>query len=238
MSSASLIVALDYETRDEALEAVDALSSHIKWFKVGKQLFTRYGPEIVRDIASKGVQVFLDLKFHDIPNTVEKASREATRLGVGMFNVHCSGGVAMMEAAARGCEAMAKECNIQKPIVLGVTVLTSISDDVLHEEIRCQASLKEQVQHLALLAKKAGLDGVVASPQEIELIREACGEAFKIVTPGVRPVWASKNDQHRVCTPAEALKKGASYLVVGRPITHASVPAEAATRIIQEIEGT
>ncbi len=189
---------------------------------------------MVEMIRQKGQRTFLDLKFHDIPNTVAKASQEATTLNVTMFDVHATGGLEMMKAAAQAARTTAKELGIQKPMVLAVTVLTSLDNEAL-QEVGMGSSVEEQVARLARLAEKGGLDGVVASPQEIQLIRRTCGENLVIVTPGVRPVDSVKDDQKRVMTPREALEAGADYLVIGRPIQHAKDPVEAAERIVEEI---
>jgi orotidine-5'-phosphate decarboxylase len=219
-----LVLALDVETFEEAKELVDELKEYVGVFKVGNQLFTNVGPRIVEYINSVNSKVFLDLKYHDIPNTVKGATKAANNLGAFICNVHCSGGLEMMKAAEGG-----------DTIVLGVTVLTSIDAKTLKSEGHVQEKLEDHVVHLALLAKKAGLNGVVASPHEIKLIREACGEEFVILTPGVRPTWAATGDQKRVMTPKEAVEAGANYIVVGRPITQAEDRVEAAKKILYEI---
>jgi len=231
-----IIFALDVAHFDDAQRFVRLLKDRVGLFKVGKQLFTHAGPKVVDMIRQKGQRTFLDLKLHDIPNTVAKASQEATRLDVAMFNVHAMGGVDMMEAAGGAARGTAKELGIQKPAVLAVTVLTSLDNKAL-KEVGIEAPVEEQVSRLAKLAKKAGLDGVVASPQEIQLIRKTCGEDFVIVTPGVRPAETAKHDQKRVMTPREAIEAGADYLVIGRPIQHAKDPVEAAERIAEEMAG-
>lgn len=231
-----LIVALDVNTRDEAERLVDQLQPFVGAFKVGMQLYNSEGPPIVRLLNERGGKVFVDLKFHDIPNTVAQAGRVMTRLGAFMYNLHVAGGREMMRCAV---EATRKEAEIrggQSPLILGVTVLTSITSQQLREEIGIERDLTEQVVEWAKMAKEAGLDGVVASPQEITALRKACGPEFLIVTPGVRPAGAQRNDQQRVMTPGEAIKAGASYLVVGRPITAASNPAAAAQAIVEEME--
>lgn len=227
-----LIVALDVPDARGAEKLMDRLSGTVKVFKVGKELFTAEGPAIVRAVQSRGYKVFLDLKYHDIPNTVAGACEAAAKLGVYMMNVHASGGSAMMSKAA---EALRKVSgNGPKPILLGVTVLTSLSDADL-KEIGYSGSARSQVEHLADLARRSGLDGVVASPLEIQAVRQKCGKDFVIVTPGVRPTWADAGDQKRVLTPAEAIQAGADYIVIGRPITQADDPSEAARRILREI---
>ncbi|NLC07919.1 MAG: orotidine-5'-phosphate decarboxylase [Syntrophomonadaceae bacterium] len=231
-----LIVALDVDTRTEAERLVEALEGHVGAFKVGMQLYDSEGPEIVRRLMQRGGKVFVDLKFHDIPNTVAQAGRVMTRLGVFMYNLHVAGGQEMMRQTVAATHEEAKAAGVNPPLVLGVTVLTSITPQQLREEIGIDRDLTEQVVKWAKLAQKAGLDGVVASPQEIRAIRQACGPEFLIVTPGVRPAGSQLNDQKRVMTPGEAIAAGASYLVVGRPITEAADPAAAARAIVQEME--
>lgn len=232
-----IIIALDVDTRERALALVESLKDQVSYFKIGMQLFNSQGPDIISIIKDRGVKVFLDLKFHDIPNTVAAASATAVRQGADMFNVHASGGEAMLQSAVESVKETAEKLNLKEsPVVLGVTVLTSISQEVLQSEIGVERPLKEQVANLALLCRKAGLNGVVASPREIVLIREACGPEFIIVTPGVRPSWASRDDQERIHTPAEAAALGSNYLVIGRPVTSASDPEEALRKIIEEID--
>ncbi len=233
--SDKVIVALDVATFDEAFALLGQLSDGATWFKVGNQLFTSIGPDIIREIKGRGKKLFLDLKFHDIPNTVARASEAATELGVDMFNIHVSGGMKMMRDAAEATKSKAFELGIEKPIVLGVTILTSIDAPTLEEVFGSVKSLQEQIVYMAKLAQSAGLDGVVASPQEIRPIRKACGDDFVIVTPGVRPEWASVDDQKRIMTPLEAVRAGASYIVIGRPIRQSQEPASALERIFQEL---
>jgi orotidine-5'-phosphate decarboxylase len=229
-----LIVALDVESAGEARQLVGELNEYAGAFKVGLQLFTSAGPAFVRELCDAGTKVFLDLKFHDIPNTVAKAGVEAARLGVWMFNVHASGGNEMMHATVSQVSAFCDKQGIERPLIIGVTVLTSSSDDTLRQ-IGIETSAASQVNRLTTLAKDAGLDGVVASPLETKHIREECGSGFRIVTPGIRPINASNDDQKRVTTPSDAIRNGADHLVVGRPITAASDPAAAAREILQEI---
>ncbi len=229
-----LIVALDVPAFDEAKKLVGILSPTVKVFKVGKELFTAAGPEVVRMIHSKGGKVFLDLKFHDIPNTVGAACEAATRLGVFMMNVHAVGGKNMMIQAVQSVHKTAEELKIQPPILIGVTVLTSMKEPDL-KEVGIRNPLIQQVETLAVLAKTCGLDGVVASGHELELIKMAAGKDFLVVTPGVRPVWAGHGDQKRVMTPKEAIEKGADFIVVGRPITQDKNPMEAAQKILSEM---
>jgi len=226
-----VIVALDVPTLDEASNLARRLAPHVAAVKIGSQLFTVEGPRAVHAMRDLGLRVFLDLKFHDIPNTVAGAVTSARNLGVWMLNVHCSGGTAMMAEAAKAASAAAPG---GRPLVLGVTVLTSLDEASLQATLGTVRTLREEVQHLARQAQAAGLDGVVASPHEIVDIRQACGPAFLIVTPGVRAADAALNDQRRVMTPGEAIRVGADYVVVGRPILAAKNPAEAAQRIAAE----
>lgn len=231
-----LIVALDVDTTDEALSLVEKLQNHVGVFKVGMQLYNSEGPEILKKIHGLGGKIFLDLKLHDIPNTVGQAAAVLTRHGVFMYNVHTAGGSEMMKKAAESADKVSSQQGLTRPLVIGVTVLTSINQSILENEMGVSRSVEEQVVSWARLAKESGLDGVVASPKEIRAIREACGDEFVIITPGVRPEWAAANDQKRVMTPREAVAAGASYLVVGRPITGAADPVDAAKRIVSEME--
>ena len=225
-----LIVALDVPTAAAARQIVAAVGEAASFYKVGKQLFTAEGPQMVRDLVSSGRKVFLDLKYHDIPNTVAEAVRAASRLGVSMLNVHASGGSKMLRAAA---EAAAQ--SETKPTVLAVTVLTSLGDEDL-QEIGVAGRAIDQVLRLAQLARVNGCLGVVASAREAKAIRREIGEGFLIVTPGVRPAGADPNDQARLVTPAEAIAAGATHIVVGRPIIQAADPAKAVRAVIEEME--
>jgi orotidine-5'-phosphate decarboxylase len=230
-----LIVALDVESLAQAEALMDRLDGLVTRYKIGSQLFTAAGPAAVEAVRKRGAEVFLDLKFHDIPNTVAGAAREATRAGVFMFNVHASGGRAMMRAAAEAAKATAGELRVRRPLVIAVTVLTSLDRATLHGELGVASSVEGHVLRLCDLARDAGLDGNVASPQEISLIRNALGRDWVIVTPGVRPAGAARDDQSRVATPGAAARAGAHYLVVGRPITAAPEPARAAEAILAEM---
>jgi len=230
-----LIVALDMETLAEAERLVDRLQGLVTRFKIGSQLFTAAGPAAVESVHKGGAEVFLDLKFHDIPNTVAGAAREAARMGVLMFNVHASGGRAMMRAAADGAAAAAKELGGRRPLVLAVTVLTSLDRRALSQELAVAASVEGHVLHLAGMAVEAGLDGSVASPNEIGALRTNRGRDWVIVTPGVRPAGSVTDDQSRIATPRAAVAAGADYLVVGRPITGATDPARAAEAVLREM---
>ena len=231
-----IIVALDVDTEQEALALTAALKDHVGAFKLGLQLYNNTGPGIVQKIAEAGGRVFLDLKFHDIPNTAARAAEAVVGLGAFMFNVHASGGKKMMADTAAAAKARAKKLGIAAPLLIGVTVLTSMSEQELQGELGVTRTLPDHVAGLAKLCQEAGLDGVVASAKEIPWIRKACGEEFLIVTPGIRPAWAAGDDQSRIVTPKDALQQGANYIVVGRPLTKAENPAEAAKRLLAEIE--
>ena len=230
-----LIVALDLDDLDLATELVRSLAQEVGMFKIGKQLFTHAGPQAVRLIQDLGGDIFLDLKFHDIPNTVAKAAIEATRLGVKMFNVHASGSLEMMRLTVKEVERVSRQQKLRRPIMLGVTVLTSLGQEDL-QRLGVEHKIADQVVRLALLTKEAGMDGVVASPHEVADIRHACGQRFVIVTPGIRPAESQRNDQQRVMTPADAVRAGVDYIVVGRPILEAQNPVMAARGIVAEME--
>jgi orotidine-5'-phosphate decarboxylase len=231
-----IVIALDLDSDREALALVDELIGEVGMFKVGHQLFTAYGPDIVRRIKDKGGSVFLDLKYLDIPNTVAKASAEAVKLGVSIFNVHALGGLDMMKAAVSSAREEATRQNAPLPLVLAVTILTSMDDRALRHDLKINRSLRREVAHLAELAHRAGMSGVVASPQEITMLRKAIRGRFVILTPGVRPAWAGKDDQKRVMNPGEAVAAGADYLVVGRPVLRSLDRKAAVHKIIQEID--
>ena len=219
--TSKIIVALDYEKESDALALVDQIDPNLCRLKVGKEMFTTLGINFVKQLHQRNFDVFLDLKYHDIPNTVARAVRSAADLGVWMVDLHASGGLRMMEEAKRILEPYGKDA----PLLIAVTVLTSMEDlDLL--QIGINASLREQVLRLAHLTQRAGLDGVVCSPQEVEILRNACGEDFKLVTPGIRPIGADFGDQRRVMTPTAAIRAGSDYLVIGRPITKADNPVE------------
>jgi len=229
-----IIVALDVQTADEAASLVHQLSGSVHAFKVGLELFNAEGPEIfsaIRHEAGNHVRIFYDAKFNDIPNTVAGAVKSACKYQPWMLNIHASGGSAMMKAAVKS----ANEYVDNKPLIIAVTVLTSIDTSTLNNELGVAADAQSQVVRLAKLAKESGCDGVVASPLEVAAIRDACGPDFVIVTPGVRPAGADIGDQKRVMTPADAVKAGSTYLVIGRPITGASDPRAAAEAILAEI---
>jgi orotidine-5'-phosphate decarboxylase len=231
-----IIVALDVETERVALKLTQSLRDYVGAFKVGQQLYNNTGPGIVKTIADAGGKVFLDLKFHDIPNTAARAAEAVVGLGAFMFNVHASGGRKMMTDSAEAAKARAAAQGLVPPFLIGVTVLTSMSEEELRKDCGVTRPLAEHVATLALLCKESGLDGVVASAREIPWIRKACGEDFLIITPGIRPAWAAGNDQSRIVTPKDALQSGADYLVIGRPLTAAPDPQEAAKRLLAELE--
>ncbi len=229
-----IIFALDVDHFAEAQHWVNLLKDRIGMFKVGKQLFTHAGPKVVDMIHQKGQKAFLDLKFHDIPNTVARAGEEAAKLSVAMFNLHALGGFEMMHKTSEAVRAAAKEFGASKPLILAVTILTSMDERAL-KDVGIQGPIGEAVGRLAHLAMEAGMDGVVASPQEIEIIRERCGNDFLIVTPGIRHPSDKKDDQKRTLSPKEAIEAGANYLVIGRPIRGAKDPVEAVERIVEDI---
>jgi len=232
-----LILALDVGGDvEDALSWVGRLKGHVGMFKVGKEAFTSFGPAIVKSVQERGGKVFLDLKFHDIPNTVAGAAEAATKLGVAMFNLHALGGRKMMEEAVRAAKAVSERMGSPMPVVLAVTVLTSLNEGDMEELGFHKASPQQLVVRLARLAKEAGVSGVVASAQEAESIRDACGRDFVIVTPGIRTSGTTqRDDQKRVVTPEEAVRRGADYLVVGRPILEAPDPVAAADGIVEAI---
>lgn len=231
-----LCVALDVDDGQKALHIAERLKPAGVSFKVGLELFTSAGPQIVTELVQRQLKVFLDLKFHDIPNTAAGTARVVARQGVAMFNLHAGGGTEMIEAAARASREEAKRLQKDRPLLLAVTVLTSISDQILTEELLSRVSVKDAVRHFAELANNAGADGVVASAQEIPMIRSACGSNFVIVTPGIRPSWAAASgDQKRITTPKEVMDLGADYIVVGRPILQAADMVEACNRTLEEM---
>lgn len=230
-----LIFALDVASLDEVKEYVTLLVDEVGLFKVGKQLFLHAGPQVVRLIHNKGGQVFLDLKFHDIPRTVAKAGVEATRLGVRMFNLHASGSLEMMRHTVTEVNKVCRTENLRRPKILAVTVLTSLNKEDL-KRTGVITGVENQVVRLAKLAKEAGMDGVVASPLEIARIRRECGKHLLLVVPGVRSQGETWDDQKRVLTPEEAIRSGADYLVVGKPIRDAKDPRKAARQIVSEME--
>ena len=237
-AKAKVCLALDVDSLQTAKKLVSKLAPYVGVFKIGLQLFIKEGPKAVKAVQDLGGKVFLDLKLHDIPHTVSGAGRAIAALGVDIFDLHATGGLPMMKEAVRAVEEETERRGIKKPLILGVTVLTSIDETILKNELQTDLPLTSYVRHLAILTKQARLNGVVASPQEIRLIREACGKKFVILTPGIRPTWAATaSDQRRVMTPKEAFDAGADFIVLGRPILQAKDPIVAARRVIEEIEG-
>ena len=232
-----LLVALDVDTGQRALELASALDGLAGGFKIGTRLFTLEGPALVRELVARGARVFLDLKFHDIPNTVAQAVESAVQTGAWMINVHASGGILMMQGAVKAGRETAQRLGQRPPLLIAVTVLTSMNDEVLHD-IGVHRSMIDQVVALATMTQRAGMDGVVASAQETADIRRACGDNFLIVTPGIRgaSARAGADDQTRTMGPADAVRAGASYIVVGRPIIAAADPRRAAEEIVEELE--
>lgn len=221
MNDAKVVVALDFDNKEDALAFVDKINPSDCRLKVGKEMFTYFGPEFVKELTNRGFDVFLDLKFHDIPNTVAKAVAAAAELGVWMVNVHASGGLEMMSKAKQALEKYGEKA----PLLIAVTVLTSMSEEDL-QGLGITRSPAEQVMLLAKLTKEAGLDGVVCSAQEAKILKSALGEDFKLVTPGIRPAGAPSDDQKRIMTPEQAVAVGVDYLVIGRPITQADNPQQ------------
>lgn len=232
-----LVLALDVEDIEEAKNLVDELSPYIGTFKVGLQLFCGYGLEIVNYIKEKNADFFLDVKLHDIPNTVEKASYNVIKNGANFFNVHATGGIEMMRAAKKGAMEASIKFGAKKPLVLAVTVLTSINQETLKNELSNEKSIEDFVIQLAKNAKLAGLDGVVASAKELKAIKRELGDDFIVLTPGIRPSWSAVNDQQRITTPSDAFNDGADFIVLGRAVTKAQDRIEAMKKIYNEIEG-
>jgi orotidine-5'-phosphate decarboxylase len=234
-----IIVALDVDTEAEAKEIVLELGRDVGGFKVGLELLNSAGIEIVRKISALGAEVMFDAKFNDIPSVVAGAARAVTRLAVKMFTIHTMGGLDMMKAAVDASKSEAERLGIESPLVLGVTVLTSIDERILNEEIKIPGSVDAEVVHLAAVAKRAGVQGIVASPLELDQVRKTLPPELIIVTPGIRPAWAGGHDQKRTATPTAAIQRGSSYMVIGRPIT--KPPTEvgsrlaAVRRIIEEV---
>lgn len=235
-SRSTVIVALDFPNEQKALQLVDILEPYHPYLKIGMELYYQTGPQLIYKLKERGFSIFLDLKLHDIPNTVKGAAQSLTRLGVDMFNVHCAGGVKMMQGAAEGIE-QALMPGQKKPLLIGVTQLTSTSQETLNQEIGISGQMEQAVLHYANLAQKSGLDGVVCSPLEITLIKESLGQGFLTITPGIRPKETALDDQTRVTTPQEAAQLGTDYMVIGRAITKAADPAQMYAEILKQIEG-
>jgi orotidine-5'-phosphate decarboxylase len=232
-----IILALDVSTEDEAIALVEMLRGHVGLFKIGMELYTAVGPGIVKRIQDLGGSVFVDLKFHDIPNTVASAGRAMTRLGCAMFTCHAAGGALMLKALSEAVREEAVALDVKPPLILAVTVLTSIDQQILERDLFIEGmSVQDAAVKWARLAEDAGIGGVICSPLEAATIKAACGPGFKAVTPGIRPKCAGRHDQRRFTTPGEAVKRGADYIVVGRAITQAGDPVSAAKLIAEEIE--
>jgi orotidine-5'-phosphate decarboxylase len=231
-----LIVALDVDSKAKAMEFARILAPHGSMFKVGMELFYSCGPEIISSLREKGAGVFLDLKLHDIPNTVSRAVKVLTRYGASIINVHAAGGTEMMKAAVEAAGEEAGRLGIDRPRIIAVTVLTSIGQRELNQQLGIKGQIQDLVTYWSQLAQKSGMDGVVASAREAAAIRNACGEAFIIVTPGIRPAGTAAGDQKRIVTPSDAIKAGATYIVVGRPVTAAADPLSAARQIVYEMQ--
>lgn len=231
-----IVLALDVDTLEEAKGLIMELKDYVGIFKVGLQLYTQNGNEIIDFMTAQGLEFFLDVKLLDIPNTVAKASENIVKRGASFFNIHTLGGAEMMSQCVKSAKATAKELGQKEPFILGVTVLTSISDEVLNNQLEIPQKASEYVLKLAKLAKESGLDGVVASTWEAKKIKEICGEDFKVLCPGIRPEWSLKNDQQRAATPNRAIQEGADYLVIGRAVTAAENKLKAMQMIYDEIE--
>jgi len=236
-ASQRIIIALDFPDLAPALDLAGQIAPRVGMFKVGLELFNVAGPKAIESLRDQGLRVFYDAKLHDIPNTVAGAAAAAGRLGVAMLNVHALGGRAVMQAAKEAALRGAREAGFPPPVVIGVTILTSVGDRDLREEIGLSEPPRDAVLRLASLARESGLDGVVCSVREVSDIKRTCGKDFLTVTPGIRPSWAATGDQTRTATPGEALSAGSDYLVIGRPVTRADDPAAALAKILGDMEG-
>ncbi len=232
-----IIIALDYPELAPALAMANLIGSRVGMLKIGLELFNSAGPPAITSLRERDARIFYDAKFYDIPNTVAGAAAAAARMGVSMFNVHALGGVKMMRAAMEGARRGAEQAGYSLPLVIAVTIVTNLSDREVREELGIPTTAGEAAVRLAVLAREAGLDGVVASVHEISEIKRVCGKDFLVVTPGVRPTWAAAGDQARIATPRQALEAGSDYLVIGRPITQAEDPGQAVTMILEEMSG-
>lgn len=230
-----MIVALDFSTKEDVTQCLARLDGLIRYVKVGMELAYAEGPAIVHYLKEQGLKVFLDLKVHDIPNTAKGAMKSLARHGVDMVNVHAAGGVAMMEAAREGLE-QGTAAGSPRPLLIGVTMLTSTGKQTMNEELAIPGAVEDVVVHYARMTKRAGLDGVVASPLEVPMIKQAAGTEFLTVTPGIRPLWAEKGDQTRITTPEQAFQLGSDYIVIGRAVTASPDPAAAWERIVNAVQ--
>jgi orotidine-5'-phosphate decarboxylase len=231
-----LILALDVPTLEEAVALIKELKDDVGMFKVGLELYAHCGTKLFEAMRAEGVSCFFDCKFHDIPNTVARASEGLVGQGIAMFNIHATGGLQMMSDTAAATRKKAAETGQRAPKIIAVTVLTSIGEHELADELGYQGGVTEFVIRLSKLAAEAGLDGVVSSAKEISAIRKACGQNFIIVTPGIRPAWSAADDQKRIVTPKQAVQDGVDYIVVGRPVTQSNDRRGAARRIVEEME--
>lgn len=236
MQDSKIIVAMDIDDIEAVRDFTKKAGNSVQYLKVGMKLFTKYGPPLIKELIEKGYKIFLDLKYHDIPNTVEGAAREAVKLGVSMFTVHCSGGKEMLKAAAKGAAEEAQKLNVKKPIVLGVTVLTSIDDNAL-KEIGYINTVEKTVPHFASMAINEGVDGIVCSPHEVGKLKKGINKKFTAVIPGIRLDSAKSDDQKRIATPEFAISEGADYLVIGRPIYASPDPKMVVDQINKSIAG-
>jgi orotidine-5'-phosphate decarboxylase len=230
-----VIIALDVSDREKMRQMVKELHPYVGKFKVGLEMFVGFGPDVVKEVHDMGGRVMLDLKLHDIPNTVKNAAKNAAKLGVDLLTIHTTGGITMMQAAKEGVLAGAQESGNPPTQLLGITVLTSLDQDVLTNELGVNRSVQDQVVALAKNAQAAGLDGVVSSPQEVAAIRKECGDEFLVVTPGIRLATSTLDDQKRVTTPKDAIDSGASYIVIGRAATNADDPIGVLKRIVEDL---
>lgn len=232
-----IIVALDTQDKAELAKLISSLKGHASFVKVGMELYYTFGPQIIRDLKSDGFKIFLDLKIHDIPNTAKKAAKTLTKLGVEIFNFHAAGGPEMLAAGISGIkEALKENSDLKKPLVIAVTQLTSTNQSTLEKHLLINRKLEEVVLSYAKMAKECELNGVVCSPLEVEKIKHNLGPQFLTITPGVRPAGSATSDQKRVTTPAEAIRMGSDYLVIGRPITEAHNPGQAFDNFLKEIQ--
>lgn len=231
-----IIIALDVSSKEEVFSIVETLGDDAVFYKIGLELFSAYGSEIVLRLNEKKKKIFFDGKFFDIPNTVSSALRNIVKLNVDILNIHILGGKKMMTEAKKAITEEAKKLNITPPKLIGVTILTSTSQDEVKTDMKVEQNINDLILNLAQDAKTCGLDGVVSSPNEAKMIREKLGKDFLIITPGIRPAWSATNDQKRIMTPKEAIQNGISHMVIGRPILKADNPKEALKKVLQEIE--
>ena len=230
-----IIIALDFDNISKSVETIQELGSYVEIYKVGLQLFCAEGLKVLNLLTNLNKQIFFDCKLHDIPNTAARASEALVAHGVTFFNVHTLGGYKMMNACVQSANKIASDNGLLSPIILGVTLLTSIDQEILSKELDIKCDITNYIVRLAMLAKEAGLSGVVASAKEVNEIKKHCGKDFIVLTPGIRPLWSASNDQERIVTPRDAIKAGADYLVIGRPVTCSNDPVKAINLIIDEV---